>query len=296
MDWQYQLISIYLLICKEYKQKLSSYIARISNYSNMDFSDEEVMSIYLFGIIRGYAKVKDIYNYTCNHLSLWFPHLPSYPAFIQRINKISHLFEGLVESLIAMLPTNNEQGSAILIDTFPIIMAHQGRRFKAKVAREIASGKGYCAAKKLYYYGVKLHMLSRHQPGCLPVPMSLGITDAGIADVKILDSIVSDLPMACDLFADKAYQRNNKAIMDHKNFTLYTPVKRERGQMLEAADRLLSKAISSIRQPIESLFNWIEEKTKLQIASKVRSFEGLMVHIFGKLSAALFMLLNKFRS
>lgn len=41
------------------------------------------------------------------------------------------------------------------------------------------------------------------------------------------------------------------------------------------------------RQPIESFFNWVESKTGIQIASKVRSLNGLLVHVFGKLAAAL---------
>ena len=47
--------------------------------------------------------------------------------------------------------------------------------------------------------------------------------------------------------------------------------------MLDSTDRFLSKMVSQIRQPIESLFNWLEEKTKIQIASKIRSYDGLMV-------------------
>lgn len=42
--------------------------------------------------------------------------------------------------------------------------------------------------------------------------------------------------------------------------------------MLDAADRLLSTAISRVRQPIESLFNWIEEKPTLRLPVKL----GLM--------------------
>ncbi|MEL7196461.1 MAG: transposase, partial [Bacteroidota bacterium] len=74
---------------------------------------------------------------------------------------------------------------------------------------------------------------------------------------------------------------------------LLTPVKYRRGQPLEdkqrhkAADDLYSKAVSRLRQPIESLFNWIIEHTDLQRASKVRSTKGLLVHIFGKIAAAL---------
>lgn len=45
-----------------------------------------------------------------------------------------------------------------------------------------------------------------------------------------------------------------------------------------------------MRQPIESLFNWINEKTGIERASKVRSAKGLIVHVFGKLAAAVYML------
>ena len=55
-------------------------------------------------------------------------------------------------------------------------------------------------------------------------------------------------------------------------------------------EQLLSTSVSRVRQPTPSLFNWIQEKTHIQVASKVRSSKGLMVHIFGKLAAALFLL------
>jgi hypothetical protein len=62
------------------------------------------------------------------------------------------------------------------------------------------------------------------------------------------------------------------------------------------AEEILSTAVSRVRQPIESLFNWIEEKTGIQTASKVRSTQGLLVHVFGKLAAAMLMLTLAFNS
>jgi hypothetical protein len=38
------------------------------------------------------------------------------------------------------------------------------------------------------------------------------------------------------------------------------------------------------------LFNWIQEKTGIECASKVRSFRGLLVHVFARLAAAMFLL------
>jgi hypothetical protein len=49
---------------------------------------------------------------------------------------------------------------------------------------------------------------------------------------------------------------------------------------------LFSCAVSAVRQPVESLFNWLNEKTALQQESKVRSTAGLLVHVFAKIAAA----------
>jgi hypothetical protein len=74
---------------------------------------------------------------------------------------------------------------------------------------------------------------------------------------------------------------------------MLTPVKAVKGQSEaikqrnKAADDLFSK----VRQPIESLFNWLIVKTDIQRASKVRSIKGLLVHVFGKIAAAFIYLI-----
>ena len=65
-------------------------------------------------------------------------------------------------------------------------------------------------------------------------------------------------------------------------------------QVLEQCDRaandLADRAVAGLRQPIESFFSWLNEKTHIGNASKVRSEKGLLVHVFGRLAAALLML------
>jgi hypothetical protein len=73
---------------------------------------------------------------------------------------------------------------------------------------------------------------------------------------------------------------------------MMTPVKGIKGQCQEiknrdkAANDLFSVAVSRFRQPIESLFNWLIQKTDIQRACKVRSRKGLLIHIFGKIATA----------
>lgn len=296
MDWEIELISLYLFVCKHYCTNLSIYCQRISNYADLKFSDEEAITIYLYGVIDGYRTLKTMHRYAKRHLMNWFPHLPKYGAFDQRINKLHDIFVPLVDLISAELTnTSHVESLTGLTDSMPIIMAQRGRRFHAKVAPEIATKNGYCATKKLHYYEVKLHVIASRQPGKLPIPACLGLTDAGIHDRKAFEQIISFLPsnmLTC--YADKAYQIQAESIHQEQHVTLFTPVKKEKGQVfLDVADQWLSTAISQIRQPIESFFNWINEKTGIQIASKVRSYQGLMVHVFGRLAAALFIMRNE---
>jgi hypothetical protein len=83
------------------------------------------------------------------------------------------------------------------------------------------------------------------------------------------------------------------------NSKILTPVKAVKNQSEitnqwgKAANDLYSRSVSRVRQPIESLFNWIIEKTDIQRASKVRSKKGLLVHVFGRIAAAfIFLIFN----
>lgn len=74
-----------------------------------------------------------------------------------------------------------------------------------------------------------------------------------------------------------------------QNLTVFTPIKKQKGQKyLKPQDQWLSTVISCVRQPIETLFGWIEEKTGIECAGKLRSYNGLIVYVFDKLTAAMF--------
>jgi len=57
-------------------------------------------------------------------------------------------------------------------------------------------------------------------------------------------------------------------------------------QRNKAFNDLFSCPVSKVIQPIESFFNWLNEKTKIQRAMKVISTAGLLIHLFGKMAIA----------
>lgn len=291
MDWQFRLITLYEFICKHYQEDLWVYCQRFSPHTDLTFSDEEVLCIYLWGILDKRRELRAIYDDTQRHLHEWFPRLPSYGGFVQRLNQLADVFVPLLAALQAEFPQTGVLPHVRLLDSMPIRMAHAKRSSRARVAPELAN-KGYCASKGEYYYGVKAHILGLRRPGTLPLPDSIGLTPASDHDLPVLREIAPQL-QGGELYLDKAYidEVLSQTSQAEQALTLLTPVKKAKGQAtLEPADQWLSTAVCRVRQPIESLFNWLEEKTGIQCASKVRSYRGLLVHVFGRLAAAFWLL------
>lgn len=291
MDWQTLLITIFMYISEQYKNHLWPFCQRMSNNSNPKFTDEELLTIFIYGIMKKRFELKDIHNYARNHLMEWFPHLPSYVAFVQRLNRFDSLFPILIELILKDFPESEISQQIRLIDSMPIILANAKRSSRAKVANQFAN-KGYCASKGIYYYGVKIHILGLKREKILPLPVYIGLTPASDHDLSTFYQIAHLLRWG-EVYADKAYidEILRQLLEKEQQVKLNTPVKKKKGQAkLELFDQLLSTSVSRIRQPIESLFSWIQEKLKIQIASKVRSYKGLMVHVFGRLASAMFML------
>jgi hypothetical protein len=290
MDWQLQLITLFVYISKHYDEYLWTYAQRMSNNASPKFSDIEVITVYLWGVIRGFRQLHDIHQYTQDHLIEWFPKLPGYVSYTQRLNRLSEVFVPLIGQIQQDFPQVEGMQLIRLIDSMPIMIAKAQRSYSAKVAGELAN-KGYNSTKKTYYYGVKLHILAFRRNSQLPLPDYIGLTPASDADINVLKDISEDIHLT-PVYADKAYiDEALSQLLDQQGSSLNTPVKKEKGQEeLLLFQSALSTIVSQVRQPIESLFNWIHEKTGIQVASKVRSFRGLMVHVFGKIAAAMMLL------
>ena len=92
----------------------------------------------------------------------------------------------------------------------------------------------------------------------------------------------------------KFFKGLSRAMRNENQVRIVTPLKEPRGKHLGFFAKMYFSYVSGIRQPIESLFNWNNEKAGLQMVSKVRSEKGLFVHILERLAAsALIMAMNK---
>ena len=283
-----KLIELYLLICRLYDTEAVLKHQRLSNFRPL-CTDEELLTMYLFGHLQGHTTYRRIYDYVVNHWREWFPALPSYQAFNHRVNELVPAFELLIEKQLTSAGATIEAGADRLIDSMPVMLAVGSRANRARVAGEVAD-TGFCATKQTHYRGVKLHLIAARRPKRLPLPERFALTRASQHDLAALRELNPRLG-ACALFADKAYaDANTKAMLQKSGTYLLTPYKRRRNEPETNVPTLYNRFVSSVRQPLESLFGWLIQTTNLQNASRVRSTNGLLAHCYGKLAVACLLL------
>ena len=88
-----KLIKLYLLICRLYDTQPVLKQQRLSNNHQPLFSDEELLTMYLFGHLQGLSTQRHIYDYIRNHWREWFPAMPAYQRVNHRLNELAPAFE-----------------------------------------------------------------------------------------------------------------------------------------------------------------------------------------------------------
>ena len=295
--WQIHLIELYCAVCEYYDTTLREEVQRLTNNSRPQFSDQELITVYLWGTLQGLREVKAIHTYTSMHLREWFPNLPSHQAFSRRFGDLSMAFARLAECLIDNRKSDGYDLNSLIVDSLPIWLARLGRADHAKVAREIC-GKTYNSSRKEWYYGVKLHAVVQDRHKTLPTLLVAHLSPANAHDLPNAKQAMELFGLWDGiLFGDKAYVDEQwvQQLLTAHHVQLLTPHRRTRGEVdpfpgRNAADTF----ISSVRQKIEIFFNWLNDKTGIQSASKVRSLKGLLSRTFGKLAAALASLALRF--
>lgn len=291
-----KLIRLFYQVCDWYNENLAWNVQRFSNNGlKGQITDEELITIYLFCTMEEEkTSIKSMYRHMRDYWGTWFA-LPSYAVFNDRLNRLNTVFPDIIALLLESSPIGGDLEFVLVGDSCPIVTC-SGRR-TGKVAKNITD-KGRCASKNMWYYGVKLHALSHKIPKKLPFPQYLGITKASVNDAVPMREFLAGLSNA-DVYLDKAYGDTTlEEIMGRNQSRLITPIKDKKGQCEvekywnSAYNQAVGTAVAKVRQPIESFFNWIEQKTGLQNASRVRSEKGLLLHVFGKIAASIILLMG----
>jgi hypothetical protein len=141
------LIELYLLICRLYDTRPVLKQQRLSNNHQPLFSDEELLTIYLFGHVQGLTTQRRIHDYIRRHWREWSPALPAYQSCDYRLNRLAPARELLITELLTKAAWQVTAADDRLIDSMPVMPARGTRANRARVAPDVA-GTGFCATKQ----------------------------------------------------------------------------------------------------------------------------------------------------
>ena len=219
-------------MCRHYRGRIAATTQRQGNNDEPGFTDEEVLTIYLFGLFKKRETVSDIHEYTEDHFSDWFPDLPSYQSYNRRLNRLSAVFSPLIEKALQQIDGEKARKTILRIaDSMPIMMAKRPRASQAKVASKQIADVGYCSSKDTFYHGGKLHVVAKRRDDKLPVPKRIGLTPASENDLKALKRVLPTIENGI-LCGDKAYCDGplKERLAEDQNLDLLTPVKKDKAQ------------------------------------------------------------------
>jgi len=290
MNKHLQLIELYVTVCELHDLRRKDCLQRISNNAQAGgITDQELITIYWFGHLQRRFEKKAIYTLIKDYWWEYFPKLPAYPTFVTRLNQLEPTFQSLGAELQACLQAQHLPEADHVIDSLPVMLARGGHAYTATVAQAVAD-VGYCASKKMYFHGVRLHTLAQRRSGQLPCPQQIWLREGSCHDVRSVKEQELVLP-ATTLLGDSAYADTEFATqLAAQNTLLRTTRKKPKGQELSELEKHYNRCVSRLRQPIEGFFSWCNKVTGIQNAGTVRSEDALMVHCWGKLAFAYFLL------
>lgn len=144
--WQANLIKLYCTV-RDNSSTIETVMQRQSNNFRPQYSDEECITVYLWGIRQRRFEQKTIYEYTRKHLLEWFPKLPGYQAFSDQLNKLAPAFQALAEQWLSVIGVGVQEHMEYIVDSCPV-MKYEGVIFDLDGVR--------CATNHYYYLAWKV--------------------------------------------------------------------------------------------------------------------------------------------
>jgi len=134
----------------------------------------------------------------CEELGL-FSFIPSRSRFNRRLHAVSYLIP-LLLPLFKTLWEQLQEVQEYVLDTLPLPVCENIRAPRCRLAKDI-SYRGYIPSKKVYFHGLKLHLLAASNRFLCEVQFTPGST----ADLDGLYLMSLDLAQGSELYLDRGY-------------------------------------------------------------------------------------------
>jgi len=247
-------------------------------------TDSEVVTIVLFCELLGKNSEYEHINFTEQWLKDFFPHIIDRSRYSRRLKSLTRLINDIrvkvLDEIILALSDIH------IIDSTPVpVMRFQRAHFTPLFPE---ANYGYCAARKMTYYGFKLHLVTDKQG----IPILFDLTSANVEDRKIAQELLGKSSNNRLVLADKGYL--SKALLQNlerlNNIKFHTPKRKNQKDRETKSER---KLLNKWRQKIEIVNGLLKDKFSLE-RTYAKTLRGLVTKVINKLTAFTFgIFLNK---
>jgi len=191
----------------------------------------------------------------------YIPNMLSLSRLCKRWRKVpQEVWQWILFVLARHLRSLTPSTKTFVIDSFPIPVCqpYRSRRCRLFHGKEYL---GYCASKKLNYYGLKGHLLV-DENGFV---MDYTFTPASVNDCRAFSWMNLELPKGCKILADKAYssylvedlltQCESIELLPLRRKNLHRQHSFEMNQRIQSSRRIVETSISAIQSLFPKAIN-----------------------------------------
>jgi hypothetical protein len=252
-----------------------------------DFSDSEMMTVMISMDYIPFPSERQYVEFVRANFLALFPDLLEQSQFNRRARHVAPLLEAFRQS--CLLELGITLACEGLLDTKPIpVMGYR----RSKKASEFAGSAdyGYCASRKLHYYGYKLVTISTLSG----IPIVYDLVPASTDERKAAETLL-DQVNGFDIYGDKGFLGDawQSKIYQQTGNTIWTP---KRKNQLQPQSKTFERWLNGVRLRVEGLFNEIQNVGKNVERLLAKTILGLCARIVAKMTSHLlkYMLRSKF--
>ncbi len=190
--------------------------------------------------------------------------------FNRRLHQVSDLIALVFHRFGSVLKDLNWE-SRYLLDSFPIPVCNNIRIKRCRLVQD-ERFRGYSAAKRRYFYGVRVQVITTGEG----VPVEFCLLPGKFADIDGLSQLPLDLPAASHLIADSAYTHFEweAHLLETQNIHLLVQAK---SNTRRAVEPRLEEYKQIFRKRIETAFSELMKLFPKKI--HVTSLKGFLLKI-----------------
>jgi hypothetical protein len=197
-----ELFLVTLVLVDDWYESKGKYLLNRTVGDKPTFSDSEMLTLMLAIDFFGFSSERRYHAFIrANYLKL-FPRLLNQSEYNRRARSLRYLLNALHQEWAAAL--GGQWENHFLLDTTPVVVVGY-RRDKSHSDFRGSADYGYCAARRMKYFGYKLVMLTTLEG----TPYSFELVPANTDERDAADEILDTLPANSNVWSDKGFIDEN---------------------------------------------------------------------------------------